>query len=157
MPNDIDQVDPTGGALDGIAAEATALEGQQEQQQAQATAEPENPMGGAVGWMMIAKGIGSAISVALPEVKEAYTDEACMGWGQAMDALCIKYGWEGGASRFGPEIAVAFASLGLVAPVVTAIKHRKMIQARLQQKLDQVGAEPMKNGGPITEGTEGQP
>jgi hypothetical protein len=154
MTTEHDQADPTGGALDGIAGEAAMLEGQQEQQQQQATAQPENPMGGAMGWAMIAKGVGSCLAVALPEVADAYSDQACMAWGEAMDALAQKYGWEGGASRFGPEIAVAFASVGLVVPVVKAVKHRKMIQERLQQKIDQVGAEPMREGAPVVDAPE---
>jgi hypothetical protein len=151
MSTENEQVDPTGGALDSIAGEAAAMEGQQEQQQQQATAGPENPMAGAAGWAMLAKGIGGALGVALPEVREAYSDAACMQWGEAMDALSQKYGWGDGVSRFGPEIAVTFASLGLVLPVVQAVKHRKMIQEKLQQRIDQGGAEPMREGAAVEE------
>jgi hypothetical protein len=71
-----------------------------------------------------------------------------------MDVLSIKYGWEGGASRFGPEIAVAFATFGLAAPVVTAIKARKAAAAKDLVRIDQAGAEPMKNGAAVTDAAE---
>jgi hypothetical protein len=151
MENNDQVVDPTGGALDGIAGEAAALEGQQEQQQQQATAGPENPMAGAVGWAMLAKGIGGALSVALPEVKEAYSDAACMQWGEAMEALSQKYGWGDGVSRFGPEIAVTFASLGLVLPVVQAVKARKAAGAAQAKSIEQAGSEPLREGAPVEE------
>jgi len=141
-------------ALDAIGAEASLSEQEQEQKQQQAT-EPVNPMAGPAGWAMIAHGIGGIFAVALPEVKGAYTEDACMQWGVAMDALSQKYGWEGGVSRFGPEIAVVMASAPLVLPVVQAVKHRKLIQEKLQKRIDQGGflqgdgAEPMKDGGPV--------
>jgi hypothetical protein len=150
MATENEQVDPTGGALDAIAGEAAAMEGQQEQQQQQAT-EQQNPMAGAMGWAMLAKGVGGALSVALPEVRDVYNDAACMAWGEAMDALAQKYGWSDGASRFGPEIAVAFASFGLVMPVVQAVKARKAASEKRATAIEQAGAEPMKQGAPVEE------
>jgi hypothetical protein len=152
MATENDQVvDPTGGALDAIAGEAAAMEGQQEQQQQQAAAGPENPMAGAMGWAMIAKGVGTCLAVALPEVGPAYNDQACMAWGEAMEALGQKYGWDGGASRFGPEIAVAFASFGLVVPVVQAVKARKAAGEAKAKSIEQAGVEPMREGAPVEE------
>jgi hypothetical protein len=125
---DDDVIDPAAAeqfaALDAIGAEASLSEQEQEQKQQQAT-EPPNPMAGPAGWAMIATGIGGMLAVAMPEVRGAYTEDACMQWGVAMDAMAQKYGWEGGVSRFGPEIAVVMASVPLVLPVVAAVRARK--------------------------------
>jgi hypothetical protein len=135
-------------ALDAIGAEAALGEQEQEQKLQQAT-EPPNPMAGAAGWAMIAQGLGGMFAIALPEVAGAYTPDACMNWGVAMDALSQKYGWEGGVSRFGPEIAVVMASAPLVVPVVVAVKARKAAEARKVEAIQPVGAEPMRDGAPV--------
>lgn len=135
-------------ALDAIGAEAALSEQEQEQKQQQAT-EPPNPMAGPAGWAMIAHGIGGIFAVALPEVAGAYTQDACMNWGVAMDALSQKYGWEGGVSRFGPEIAVVMASAPLVLPVVGAVKARKAVSEKKAEAIQAQGAEPMKHGAPV--------
>jgi hypothetical protein len=135
-------------ALDAIGAEASQSEQEQEQLQQQATEAP-NPMAGAAGWAMIANGIGGIVGVALPEVRGAYTEDACMQWGVAMDALAQKYGWEGGVNRFGPEIAVVMASAPLVLPVVVAVRTRKEAAAKKVEAIQQQGAEPMRDGAAV--------
>lgn len=143
-PGQVDQF----AALDAIGTEAALSEQEQEQKQQQAT-EPPNPMAGPAGWAMIAHGIGGIFAVALPEVAGAYTQDACMNWGVAMDALAQKYGWEGGVNRFGPEIAVVMASAPLVLPVVGAVKARKAAAAKQVEAIKAKGAEPMRDGGPV--------
>jgi len=150
---DDDVIDPAVAeqfaALDAIGTEAQLSEQEQEQKLQQAT-EPPNPMAGAAGWAMIAQGMGGMFAIALPEVAGAYTPEACMNWGGAMDALSQKYGWEGGVSRFGPEIAVVMASAPLVVPVVVAIKARKAAADEKEKpRAIDAGAEPMKDGGAV--------
>jgi hypothetical protein len=156
--NQVDQVDHVGGAgaaLDAIAGEAARLEGEQEQQQQPATPEP-GPLE-AHAWAQIPMMVGGLLAMALPEVADAYTPDACLRWGEGMAAVANKYGWEAGETmaKYAPEIALTMASVPLVLPVVKAIKARKEAAEskapRIEDAAAQAGAEPMREGAPLVE------
>lgn len=81
-------------------------------------------------WAMIPAMIGGALCMAMPELKTVYTENACKQWGVAMVPVAQKYGWNADALTNSPEIALAFASLPLVLGTVTAIKAKKLENAK---------------------------
>lgn len=73
-------------------------------------------------WGMIAYTVGGALGMVAPELRQVYSEEACMGWGRAMVPVAEKYGWNGPANV--PELGLLIASLGLGVPSFIAIKER---------------------------------
>lgn len=74
-------------------------------------------------WAEIPSVFGSLLAMAMPELSAVYTPAACLQWGEKMTAVGQKYGWS--ATLIGPELALAIASLGLLAPTYAAIKLRR--------------------------------
>ncbi|MCX7289726.1 hypothetical protein [Janthinobacterium sp.] len=119
--------------LDRIAMEAMG----EERAQAQADADfidPPTPPGidPAQTWGQIPFMLGKVLSMALPELAGVYNEQACYQWGVGMAAVSEKYGWDAGEviGRFGPEIALAVASVPLVVPTYQAIKARREAKER---------------------------
>lgn len=78
----------------------------------------------AAQWAQVPKMLGGLLSIAMPELREAYTDKACYEWGGAMAMVADKYGWD--ANRvMGPELALVVASVPLVLPTYFAIRARR--------------------------------
>lgn len=76
---------------------------------------------GAKEWALLMFTVGSAVTMIAPELRQVYTQEACLHWGQCAHAVGKKYGWNAPAA---PEIALAGATFGMVVPTVFAIRHR---------------------------------
>ncbi|WP_219137045.1 hypothetical protein [Janthinobacterium sp. UMAB-60] len=128
-PPKLDPSDP----LDRIAMEAMG----EERAQAQADADfidPPQPPGidPAQTWGQIPFMFGKVLGMAMPELAGVYTEEKCYQWGVGMAAVSEKYGWDAGEviGRFGPEIALAVASVPLVVPTYQAIKARREAKER---------------------------
>lgn len=112
-------------ALGGLVEEADAAAGptpEQAQAQAAEVAAEAVAEQGAREWGVLAFTIGNALAMFAPELKQVYTEEACLNWGRSVVPVAEKYGW-GGTSRV-PEIGMALATIGLVAPTVIVIRHR---------------------------------
>ena len=77
---------------------------------------------GAREWGMLAFAIGGTLSMFAPELRQVYTEDACIGWGRAMHPVAEKYGWSSTSKT--PELGLALATVGLVAPTVVVIRHR---------------------------------
>ncbi|HWP19767.1 MAG TPA: hypothetical protein VNO84_11610 [Burkholderiaceae bacterium] len=108
-------------ALGQMTAEADALGGptpeQAEQQAAMDAAETA-----AREWGVIAYTIGGALSMLAPELRQVYTEDACMGWGRAMVPVADKYGWN--APSDVPELGLIIATAGLAVPSYVAVRRR---------------------------------
>lgn len=91
-----------------------------EQQQAQAA--EVAALDQAQQWGMIAFSIGGALSMLAPELRQVYTQEACMAWGTAMVPVAEKYGWAGPGNC--PELGLLMATAGLAIPSVLAVRQR---------------------------------
>jgi hypothetical protein len=121
--------------LDRIAAEAAVMESE-----AQAKIDDiENPpplIDPAETWAQIPMMLGALLAIAMPELKDAYTEPACMQWGGAMAQVAEKYDWEAAEtmSKWAPELALVFASVPLVLPTIAAIKTRKAQGQRQPEK-----------------------
>ena len=123
-PAKLDPSDP----LDRIAMEALGEERAQEQADADFIDPPKPPgIDPAQTWGQIPFMFGKVLSMAMPELAGVYTEEKCYQWGVGMAAVSEKYGWDAGEviGRFGPEIALAVASVPLVVPTYQAIKARR--------------------------------
>lgn len=114
--------------LDRIALEASADE-QAQAAKEDAVLHPEkaNLPDPATAWAQIPAMFGGLLGIAMPELKGAYTEAACMQWGGAMAQVADKYGWDAGEtmSRFAPEIALVMATLPLALPTAKAIGERR--------------------------------
>lgn len=77
----------------------------------------------AAQWAALPLMIGSALSMAMPELAGVYTPAACQMWGEAMAPVAEKHGWS--SDSLSPELALAFASLPLAVGTYMAISRRK--------------------------------
>jgi hypothetical protein len=91
---------------------------QQQQEQAVEAAGEEN----ARQWGAIVYMLGNAAAMIAPELRQIYTEDACLNWGRAMNPVAEKYGWNGPAAI--PELGLAIATAGLVVPSFFAIRAR---------------------------------
>lgn len=121
----------TGGTLDPldrIALEATL----DEQASARAQEEALNPPPSegvpdpADIWALIPKQLGALLGIAMPELGQVYTDDACRQWGVGMAAVSQKYGWDAAdtLAKFAPEVALVTATIPLAVPTYFAVKKR---------------------------------
>lgn len=128
-PAKLDPLDP----LDRIAMEAMGEEQARDQADADFINPPPPPgIDPAQTWGQIPFMFGKVLSMAMPELAGVYTEEKCYQWGVGMAAVSGKYGWDAGEviGRFGPEIALAVASVPLVVPTFQAIKARREAKER---------------------------
>ncbi|HWH83470.1 MAG TPA: hypothetical protein VNU71_14660 [Burkholderiaceae bacterium] len=112
------------GKLDALENLVLEVDGEgpptaEQQQQAQAAQDLD---AGAREWGMIAYVVGNGLSMIAPELKQVYTEDACMGWGRSMMPVAEKYGWNGPTSV--PELGLIIASMSLGVPSVLAIRER---------------------------------
>lgn len=123
-PAPLDPNDP----LDRIAIEAGADEAARDKADDEFINPPPPPgIDPAQTWGQIPYMLGKVLSMGLPELAGVYNEQACYQWGVGMAAVSDKYGWDAGevVGRFGPEIALAVASMPLVVPTYYAIKARR--------------------------------
>jgi hypothetical protein len=83
-------------------------------------------------WAGVPFVLGGLLSRALPELKEVYTEAACLDWGRATVPVARKYGWSLG--RFNAEIVWIGATWGMVAPAFDALKKRRAADAKPKEK-----------------------
>ncbi|MES2367206.1 MAG: hypothetical protein V4563_15115 [Pseudomonadota bacterium] len=119
-------------ALDRIALEAGG--GEAEAQAVEdAMINPPPAIDPAETWAQIPMMVGGLLAMAMPELKAAYSQTNCMNWGQSMQALADKYGWDAATTmaKWAPEIGVIVASIPLVLPTVSAFKARKQTPEKI--------------------------
>ena len=117
-------------ALDKIAIEAAGSEAEAEAaQEAILNPNPEPVVDQAEVWAQIPAALGGLLAMAMPELRDVYTQEACKGWGQGMAAVSDKYGWDAGETigKWTPEFMLVAASLPLIVPTVRVFKAYKVI------------------------------
>lgn len=148
-------------ALDLIGQEAAGDERAREQAQAEA-AKPEGYVDEAQAWAIVPKKLGSLLGMAVPELKDVYTDDACLEWGKGMAAVSHKYGWNAAdtLAKFAPELALAAATLELALPTYMLVSA-KLEQVRLIRAQRQAPSQPMRDlneppgpGGPVPAGQQ---
>lgn len=129
----------TGGldALDRIALEA-GLDEQAAQRAEDEALNPPPPEGvpdPADIWALIPKQLGGILAIALPELREVYTDDACRQWGIGMAAVSQKYGWDAAdtLAKWAPEVALVTATIPLAVPTYFAVQ-RRIEASRLQSE-----------------------
>src|SRR5712691_8951715 len=102
-------------SLDGIAAEATeALGGPGVKPQGEGPrvellpplTDQEKFEDEAKGWAGLPYVFGGILARGMPELREVYTETACLDWGRAMVPVARKYGWTLG----GAECLIALAA-----------------------------------------------
>lgn len=76
----------------------------------------------AAAWAAVAQSIGALLSIAAPELRAVYTEEACRGWGERVVPVAAKYGWDSPDGM--PEVSLGIATLGLAVPSVMVIRAR---------------------------------
>ena|SRR5258706_903595 len=77
----------------------------------------------AKAWAGIPYLLGGLLSKALPELREVYTEAACLEWGRATVPVARKYNWS--LSGFELEGAWVICSWGLLSPAWDAVKRRR--------------------------------
>src|ERR1043166_9553554 len=61
--------------------------------------------------------LGSTLAMLAPELKQVYTEQACLQWGEAAHLVGKKYGWNAPSA---PEFALAAGTLNLALPPAPA-------------------------------------
>ena len=123
---DATKLEALGGLVDEVdAAAPPSPEQLEEQRRAEAAATSaaqaaESLEQGARQWGAIAYMIGGALSMVAPELRQVYTERACMDWGRAVVPVADKYGWNGAGKL--PELGLAIATMGLAIPSVLAVR-----------------------------------
>jgi hypothetical protein len=126
--NDTNNTNTGPDALDLIGLEAA----RDEQDAARAREEalnpppPEGVPDPADIWALIPKQLGALLSIAMPELGQVYTDDACRQWGVGMAAVSQKYGWDAAETlgKFAPELALVTATIPLAVPTYFAVRKR---------------------------------
>jgi len=110
--------------LEGLAELVGEIDGEgpptAEQQQAQQAEQLADA--GAREWGLIAWTVGNALAMFAPELKQVYTEDACLKWGESANKVAEKYGWNGPGSL--PELGLALSTAALVVPTVALIRMR---------------------------------
>lgn len=91
---------------------------EQQRQEQEATEEERQ----AREWGAIAFTIGGALSMLAPELRQVYTEAACMRWGESVVPVAKKYGWDGPGKV--PELGLLMSTAMLVVPSFFVIKAR---------------------------------
>lgn len=108
-------------ALEGLVREVDdegpATPEQVEAQQAEAAA-----LDGAQQWATIAGAVGGLFSLIAPELRGVYTPEACQQWGEAMQPVAEKHGWNSPGNV--PEFGLLMVSMGLGVPTFIVLRER---------------------------------
>lgn len=108
-------------ALDGLVTEVDAEGPQTPEQQAAQQAEAQ-ALDSAQQWGSIVYAVGTGLALIAPELRSVYTPDACNAWGQAMQPVAEKHGWNSPANV--PEFGLLLASVGLGVPTFLAIRAR---------------------------------
>lgn len=108
-------------ALDGLVTEVDA-DGPPTPEQAEQQAREAQALDGAQQWATVAQGIGSLFSLIAPELRGVYTPDACQQWGQAMQPVAEKHGWNSPTNL--PEFGLFMVSLGLGVPTFLVLRER---------------------------------
>jgi hypothetical protein len=66
--------------------------------------------------------IGGVMTLLEPELKPVYAEDRCLVWGQHMNAVADKHGWN--APSASPEIALIGCSMGFAVPTFLMIRQR---------------------------------
>ncbi|SRR6266446_2659013 len=83
---------------------------------------------------------GRLLSPVMPELKEVYTEAACLEWGRRMVPVARKYTWTpGGASMW---IGLGIATWKLGEPTVAAIKRKRAQNDRTAKPQAEPAREP---------------
>jgi hypothetical protein len=83
-------------------------------------------------WAGVPFVLGGLLSKVLPELKDVYTMEACLAWGESMVPVARKYRWSMGG--FELEAALFMATWGLASPTFDAIKKRRAANAKPKEE-----------------------
>lgn len=122
---DMQRMEGLGNLAEEIDAEGPPTHEQQQAQAVEAAGEENARQWGAVAFM-----IGGALSMVAPELRQVYTEEACLNWGRAMNPVAEKYGWNGPSAL--PELGLVIATAGLAMPSYFAVRAR--VQAAQEGK-----------------------
>lgn len=74
-------------------------------------------------WAMLPKTFGNILSMAMPELREVYSDAACDAWGAAMLPVAKKHGWN--TDTLSAEVTLLMASVPFALATVAAIARRR--------------------------------
>lgn len=114
---DVSKLEGLGSLVDEIDGEGPPTPEQQEAQAVEAAGEENARQWGAIAYM-----VGNAMAMVAPELRQVYTEDACLNWGRAMNPVAEKYGWNGPSAL--PELGLLIATAGLAMPSYFAVRAR---------------------------------
>jgi len=120
-------------ALEDLVSEVDG-EGPPTPEQKAAEQKEQDLEAGAKSWAMIAFTVGGGLSMLCPELRQVYTEEACMQWGASMMPVAEKYGWNSPGAL--PELGLLTCTLGLAVPSALAVRE-KLRQVKEQRAAEE--------------------
>lgn len=147
-PEDLSPLDKI--ALEAGLDEAAAAQAEEEALNPGAADQPDP----AVVWALIPEKIGQLLAMAVPELRQVYTEQACKEWGVGMAAVSEKYGWDAQETllKWAPELMLVSATLPLAIPTYVLISAKlDAIRAERQRAVppQPAPAQPMKDINPM--------
>lgn len=73
-------------------------------------------------WGMLMYTIGGFACMIAPELKPVYAEERCFTWGQQVNAVAEKYGWDGPSAM--PELALIASTAGFALPTYFLVRDK---------------------------------
>lgn len=130
----MEELDAMASTIAGIDDDLTPRTPEQleAEQKAAAQADPEYQ---AQAWAALVQSIGGMLSIIAPELRQVYTDDACMQWGRAVVPVAEKYGWNGPSSV--PELGLIMASVPLALPTGFILARRLKELREAKEKADE--------------------
>lgn len=86
---------------------------------------------GARDWGMMMFAIGGLICMAAPELRPVYSEQRCLTWGEHMQQVADKHGWNSPTNA--PEFGLIAASVSFVVPTYLVLQA-KIQEARAAKK-----------------------
>lgn len=118
---DTEKMDALAGSLAELDDELTPRTPEQREAE-EAAAKAADPENQAKAWGVLAFSIGGMLSVLAPELKNVYTEDACLAWGHSVVPVAEKYGWDGPSNV--PELGLLLATVPLALPTYFIVRKR---------------------------------
>jgi len=130
---EMDKLEALGGTVAELDDELTPRTPEEQAAQDKA-AEQADPVYQARAWGALAYSVGGMLSMIAPELKQVYTEDACLAWGHAVVPVAEKYGWSGPSNV--PELGLILATVPLALPSFFIVREKLRAMRKAKEAAD---------------------
>jgi hypothetical protein len=120
MSMDDNRLEALADMTQGVDAENPTHE--QRQQAADTQQRTASMEDGARDWGVMMFSIGGLLCMAAPELKPVYSEDRCLAWGQHMQQVAEKHGWNSPTNS--PELGLLAATIGFAVPTFFVMRQK---------------------------------